>query len=197
MTETVELKPCPLCQAPMMFDHFVDWEGQPLADKMIIHQSDSACPLADIQVTATDDAIAAWNRRPALEALAAKQSTGGMVKGLEWEDRGSLIKQFRADTIAGIYYIERNGETFDWWNTVAPFRHGFDTLEAAKAAAQADFEQRVLSCLVNPFSPVNAEPVAAKCDGQLCYYHGCQRLDGCVQHPSPEPVPPAEGEPKP
>lgn len=59
----VSLLPCPLCNCGMMLDRFVDWEGQPLANQVIIHPSPSECPLVDTQIDATPEAIAAWNRR--------------------------------------------------------------------------------------------------------------------------------------
>lgn len=81
----VELLPCPLCQAAMALDRFVDWEGHPLANQVIIHQSPSDCPLADIQVDATPEAVAAWNRRaaPAVDGLANAAWLQGFEKGQE------------------------------------------------------------------------------------------------------------------
>lgn len=57
------LAPCPLCAAQMLLERFVDWESQPLNVQHIVHPTPTTCPLAGVQIEASTEAIAAWNRR--------------------------------------------------------------------------------------------------------------------------------------
>lgn len=81
-------------------------------------------------------------------------NTETVVKALEWREDHPAY--FRAGSVAGIYAI----------NFYAGLKHGaaqlnhnhgtaeyFDTIEEAKAAAQADFDQRIRSALASPPSP--------------------------------------------
>lgn len=68
------------------------------------------------------------------------------VKALEWsaEDNGEYI----AVSVIGWFHI---GRPSSYWNLTTP--HGvvssYETLEAAKAAAQSDFASRIRSCLLD------------------------------------------------
>lgn len=84
-----------------------------------------------------------------VNAIAALPAVTVGVKPLVWEDRSSAVHpRFKAVTGFGTYYIERNkAGLFDWWS---PYRMGkteVKTLDAAKAAAQADYTARILAAL--------------------------------------------------
>jgi len=77
------------------------------------------------------------------------------VKALEWIAEGDA--SFAAKSLAGSYVIgkdEKGGKGWQWgfvgdardW-AISEF---FDTSDEAKAAAQADYERRILSCLSHP-----------------------------------------------
>jgi hypothetical protein len=71
---------------------------------------------------------------------------GPVVKALKWN--GS-----RAESICGNYYIEANGASvWTWYLYDRSRRIGyiFATPDQAKAAAQADYEARILSALATP-----------------------------------------------
>lgn len=99
----------------------------------------------------------------AAEALStpATEPQGYVVKPLVWEQRGQVHPQFKAVSVLGTYYIERNkAGLFDWWS---PWQHGkieVRTLELAKAAAQADHEARILSAIIGNATPVPSDKIA-------------------------------------
>lgn len=76
---------------------------------------------------------------------------GDVVKGLEWVKHDSVAHI--ANTIVGPYIAEPcgSGEYRAWLpddkKLATRMMRGFYSLEAAKAAAQADFEARILSAL--------------------------------------------------
>lgn len=82
------------------------------------------------------------------------------VRPLEWVDRGDGVHpRFIARTIVGDYAIDKTkGGAFAWWVPVLRGKIEEHTLDAAKAAAQADYEARIRSALV--VEPVKGEPVA-------------------------------------
>lgn len=80
-----------------------------------------------------------------------------VVKPLEWRDRGEGVHpQYVADTVVGGYFIHRTkGGAFQWWTPALRGKVEVHTLEVAKAAAQADYERRILSALsTTPTAPV-------------------------------------------
>ena len=100
----------------------------------------------------------------ALRAAASTSTEGAGVKALEWRvprqdsprDPDAEDVVYCADGIGGLYSISRKQkvgpERLLWW-AHDPFDWtGFDSIDAAKAAAQSDFERRILSCL-NPPAP--------------------------------------------
>jgi hypothetical protein len=111
-------------------------------------------------------AIMEMARRAALAA--APKADGVRVKALEWSDQGSTLI---AQTAFGGYQIDRFPN-----NGFGPFHilHGdsflshADTLEAAKAAAQADYEARILSAIE---AAPKAEQEPLKPIGRMCL--GC------------------------
>lgn len=97
--------------------------------------------------------ILAWrNERRA--PLNPRKETAG-VKPLEWSSAGPTTQA--AETILGWYHIDRrwNMETPPvwYWKRSGGWLSACETEDEAKAAAQADYEQRILSALsVNPQS---------------------------------------------
>ena len=74
-----------------------------------------------------------------------------VVKLLEWCDLSD--SHSNAHALFGAYYNIHRSRTGKSWMVTLVFRKGSDTLgfsenaKAAKAAAQADYEQRILSAL--------------------------------------------------
>lgn len=89
--------------------------------------------------------------REILEAALSRSAEAGkpVVKGLEWYRPLGNSSLSRADTILGIYrvwtHFEANGEWF--WDGGNGHETAATSEEAAKAAAQSDFETRILSAL--------------------------------------------------
>jgi hypothetical protein len=101
------------------------------------------------------DAIAAWNRRVVLDELDASKARIAEVKPLEWgapyTDPSGYLSVRSNHTLVGVYDVyslktdskfrlEQGGKSFG----------SFDTIDAAKAAAQADYNARILSALAPP-----------------------------------------------
>lgn len=80
---------------------------------------------------------------------AAPQPGGAVkVKALEWRDREGVHPRYVAAAITGDYFIDRTkGGAFSWWTAALRGKVEVHTLDAAKAAAQADYERRILSAL--------------------------------------------------
>lgn len=93
----------------------------------------------------------------ALRSAAASAAVPVAVKALEWVRAHSDSTLSRAETVVDTYrvwtYSEAGGKWF-WNRERAPVCGPFDSEEAAKTAAQADYEQRIRSALI-------ATPVAA------------------------------------
>lgn len=72
------------------------------------------------------------------------------VKALEWFDVSEELEKHRASPPIGpTYIVEDDGFTEGYHVNACQLVLGnFDTLEAAKAAAQADYETRIRSALV-------------------------------------------------
>jgi len=118
--------------------------------------------LCDDESAYDDDALVCLCRRQARAAIKAMQAP--VVKPLEWGyvtvPGGWMPETYQADTVCGLYQVfayddSAVGAVFaEWANDSAHFGmkqarsiarvHDFD---AAKAAAQADFERRILSAL--------------------------------------------------
>lgn len=88
------------------------------------------------------------------DKLAAR---GVRVKALEWKEvEGNLPTQrvWIFDALKWMWIVQNDGGNFIWCEDVTPswapasgVRGVFPTLEAAKAAAQADYEARILAAL--------------------------------------------------
>lgn len=109
------------------------------------------------------DAIKTELRALAATALDGKASQEAEVVKLEWKDlRGhSFPDMWCAVTPCGVYDIEeRNASDSATYVALGPnysFIADKDSLEDAKAAAQADFEARIRSCLATPQPSPDAE----------------------------------------
>ena len=123
---------------------------------------DTAVTITDEMVERAVDAYANFtgyrvSRKGMRAALAASlPSTGaGMVRGLEWEQNGRAEGSIWAknDHINRFYTIEPTSNVFEVDTGMFMSEAGRDslglhpTLEAAKAAAQADYERRILAAL--------------------------------------------------
>ncbi|MEE9909821.1 hypothetical protein LWV33_21760 [Brucella intermedia] len=121
-----------------------------------------------------DNELPAYAHRTALTA-ALPFLQGVKVKALEWVthkgDQHCKIA-WTCEGIGGWYAIEHRHEGhFDMWTPNNPDGGRFITLEAAKAAAQADYERRIIAALepaatckeslqVEPAAPEGQQPVA-------------------------------------
>lgn len=101
------------------------------------------------RVSYDDDAI----RNYIFAALQAPQEAGVAVKALEWNREAPTQWQsetWKAESLVGEYDIQREKDgTFSGFAPNAG-TDLFGTLEAAKAAAQADFDKRIRSALSQP-----------------------------------------------
>lgn len=158
MTETVELKNCPFCSNALSIIR--DRDGDPL----YAHPDSETCVLSGTSWDEDCFDVTAWNTR----ALSVSRPA---VKGLEWEDLGDG-KAFRAYLpFIGSVRVEPYG-VCGWWEVLWSMPGQcdklipdvFDTPDEAKAAAQADYAQRILSALEARTSPPEpaqeGEPVA-------------------------------------
>jgi hypothetical protein len=98
-----------------------------------------------------DDFKAAADRIASLEAELAEARVQppaqGRVKPLEWEEM-TATKAMRSICIVGTYCIAHyRGGVFRWWRVGVGTKHDASGVLEAQAAAQADYESRVLSCL--------------------------------------------------
>jgi len=105
------------------------------------------------------------------------------IKPLEWvKSKNSDVGHWHADTSAFECYevwAELDGKS-RWY---APYMNAgvtVENLEAAKAAAQADYEARIRSALLDPVKPVDVDAAyerAAKVAESKMYDFGCSACD--------------------
>lgn len=157
-----ELLPCPFCGGQAEMAH--SYVGSPRYE----HATRIRCDGCDIELigrdynlkkNAEEKAIAAWNRRARL-AAAERRTEAVAIRPLEWKEHEHSSQGLTmADDGFGhrywVYSGTYNAPHSPVWNMgVRPLRsprdndQKCDSLEAAKAAAQADFDQRILSALV-------------------------------------------------
>lgn len=85
----------------------------------------------------------------------------GLVRPLEWREGDGQLEGQKVWSSGDpwVFWIVKNpGAKFIWcenfniegWCPASPVRGSFETLSEAKAAAQADFDQRILAALVRP-----------------------------------------------
>ncbi len=101
----------------------------------------------------------------------APQPATATVKPLEWQSRAT--DYWRADTTIGRYSVAHEDDGFGVWLAGSEDdeypAHVFANSEAAKIAAQADYERRILAAL----SPAATEPVAWMQRHKLGPHHLC------------------------
>lgn len=125
-----DLKPCPFCG-----DDDIDFYGVRDGLQLVCKK----CHVSFVRYngppnnTAQDRLITAWNTRATPK-----------VKPLEWKDAEAveLAKQ-SAYTPVGYYYA---GDCL-FWGPGTIVSTGYQNIDQAKAAAQADYERRILSAL--------------------------------------------------
>ncbi len=188
---TDELLPCPFCGGEA--DYLLDEENEFQFSAIC-----KSCHAGTDSFYETASAGRAWNRRAALTAAPA--SAGVEVKKLEWNGG-------RAETPFGYYNIDdQTDRTALELNGRLPFllsgsrlvmsRH--ESLAEAKAAAQADYEQRILSALSPVGVSAAGEPFAWTWedeDGCLFITRDSRKDD--IVPPDAKPlyrVPPSAGE---
>lgn len=188
------LLPCPFCGGEAQSDyHKDDFENYQTVTEcwtcgagFRAHQHDTSPD----NIEATQQA--AWNRRTYLDA----SGTGAGVKGLEWESLSATY--WVATTSIGAYYVEDCRHLFTGAENVrlrlpdhAVTRH--ETPEAAKAAAQADYERRIMSSLSAPVpETVGVDEVRHACAASGFHDHdGCSCSDDELRRRAS----PAEGKP--
>lgn len=118
------------------------------------------------------------NTNPLRTTPSLPPRSGGVVKGLEWEDADEgMCTKWRAAALGGHYELVDFGKddpgfavNFHWgrpfsfwfiqgepdeWGPTGP--KIFPTLQEAKAAAQADYEARIRSALADPIPEAPAD----------------------------------------
>lgn len=114
--------------------------------------------------------VAKWAQEAgSAEARLSQPASGSGVKALEWkedqDDDGTEIHRTRGGEVNLPYTIYEDGFTSKPFGlTLNQLRIGsFDTVPEAKAAAQADYERRIRSALIDPPSPQAVPSVREYC----------------------------------
>ncbi len=110
---------------------------------------DGCCPVEDMRDVLNDDVGKFFSRDEAVEYIRADLAKP-RVKRLVWHSGDPAYGGQFSFTNVDCYSVVggRSDQKWDIYLDMAPSDHGpFDTLEEAKAAAQADFERRVRECL--------------------------------------------------
>lgn len=100
---------------------------------------------------------AAFGAAEVCEAIAALPAQGVRVRALEWADYEEIVRDaqsgmhYASRALNGFnaYFVMQDGEQFRWWTSGHQTDHSVahPTFDAAKAAAQADYERRILAAL--------------------------------------------------
>lgn len=150
------LKPCPFCGAKAWLRDYANSLARVECDD---------CQIGTLHLKQTANATTAWNTRTGAEPVA--------IKALEWSDepkQGHGQGRTEGDafviwTTDGSLYLlkerretERTSYSCTIWRANTPISSHGDRRKA-KAAAQADFEARIRSCIV-PAEPVAWRTVA-------------------------------------
>lgn len=152
MSDAPELKPCPFCGGEAWLNDYEAKHGGMPARSRCPQCKSCGCSLW--YHPTESKAIAAWNRRADL--VPAPSVT---VKPLEWDC------DFAAVNIPEGYSTYENGDD-EWsvyltWRTGSEKLHeaGHQSLDAAKAAAQADYEARIMAAIqIAPAPPSEVNP---------------------------------------
>lgn len=103
-------------------------------------------------------------------ALSIEQTQPVKVKALEWDEFSTTARRhFQSNTILGQFQVSYLGE-FECWQLYSPqkstsWKENFSrhaSSEAAKAAAQQDYETRILSTLVNAQADADVVEIPAE-----------------------------------
>jgi len=123
-----------------------------------------AAVLEILRTPAASDTFPDMIRR--VEAL---EGCGVQVKALEWFEAGGNFPTQRVwqfEALQWMWIVHNDGGDYVWCEDVSPswapasgVRGVFSTLEAAKAAAQADYEARILAALESVAQPETGEPI--------------------------------------
>jgi len=153
------LAPCPFCGGVAEIVHIE--EGENAGGSCVCCTQCLAS--GNVEFEFKENFVSNWNRRAPLSAVGPKAGTVG-VKALEWRHRDFPVRQERAETMFGPYTVTDGGNTLSddpfWEGPGWGGGHARD-FDAAKAAAQADYEARILSALTPaPSVAEAAEPVA-------------------------------------
>lgn len=121
------------------------------------------------------------------------------VKPLEWEHREGdkeNYERWQAFCLLGTYWIFNTPEGYDWFLAGHSGGKACATEALAKAAAQADYEARIMSALTTP--PAQVEPFGVRRTAD-CRYPKCMAsATGVCNGPcavASSPTPPAQAEP--
>lgn len=111
-------------------------------------------------------------RHDAHAAIAALPAQGVRVRALEWADYEEIVRDaqsgmhYASRALNGFnaYFVMQDGEQFRWWTSGHQTDHSVahPTFDAAKAAAQADYERRILAALAPASGGVDALVKAAE-----------------------------------
>jgi hypothetical protein len=134
-TAPTELKPCPFCQKPPV--HF---SVGPNDCGLMIECTTRGCVNPHVSYHTPADAIAAWNTR-------APAVGGVRVKPLVWGEKSSHFDTVRSETPAGYIIVKGAKHYRAYFRYLSFYLGAFDTMEEAKAAAQAHHEAAILSAL--------------------------------------------------
>lgn len=128
-----ELKPCPFCGRGHLF---------------------SSSNQADMEFVGCDDCGAEGPAREGLEAIAAWNTRAPVrVKPLVWGDAPARGRRCKGYGVAGAVYTiafyagSVGPAIYRWASEESAWSEPFETFEAAKAAAQADYERRIREAL--------------------------------------------------
>ena len=106
---------------------------------------------------ALNSVLTADFRHDAHAAIADLPAQGVRVRALEWADYEEIVRDaqsgmhYASRALNGFnaYFVMQDGEQFRWWTSGHQTDHSVahPTFDAAKAAAQADYEARILAAL--------------------------------------------------
>lgn len=124
-----------------------------IAGRMMIGAYDTTRDLDEHRVRIARALLAyGQSRAEAVEAEVEKLRAGPKVKPLEWRDAPGAMADMQCKGIASVgnnYVLTKlwNGQRGAEWCCLGDM---YPTIDAAKAAAQADYEARIMSALVQP-----------------------------------------------
>lgn len=173
MTDETKLMPCPFCgesdQDTLLIEHMVGTVRRP-AYRVVCDNCGASTGYSD-----RGDHVKEWNTRAALAAIqpADPVTKAGCcqsvrVKPLVWTPRpdGRQWYGHAADGLYLSFTAVMSTETGEWSCFLRDFWRPFETIEAAKAAAQADYDARILAAL--ELAPVTlAEALRGPTDNQV------------------------------